>query len=64
MMPDPVLGYSMVQASAMTQSQVRAEAEAVVEMEAMQDKQDHLQEQALVTQESEAIVALQEEDDQ
>jgi len=35
MMPDPVLGYSMVQASAMTQSQVRAEAEAVVEMEAM-----------------------------
>lgn len=62
LIPDTRLGYSMAQAEVMSQSGVRLEAEINAEIYAEQDRINHLKEQALVTREAEAIVAIQEED--
>ena len=54
-------GFSLAQATAMTQSQIRAQAEAAIELDAMEDHINHQREYAEITDAAKDVVALADE---
>ena len=57
----PLPGFSLAQATAMTSSQIRAQAEAAIELDAADDHLDHQREYAEISEAARDVVEMAEE---